>query len=669
MGNTLLHYIFLSEQESLVGEIVGRIMEIDCMLAMRKNNAGTTPWILAARHGNIPGLSVLATYHSVTVLDRGDTTALHEASRHGQTATIRFLTEVLRCDIFSMSIERRTPISEAAIGGHIDSFQELLNRNADPLQDGQTLALGLKHGRPEFIQRLLSYPFFMRILDADDWLEPLAKNPSAAKFLQEFLHLCIPSDLCHLTTDGYPLLMVAAQHFNHVGFESLLVAGADPLLPGPFGMNLLHVIALHERLAPFATLLVRYCGEAVSVLITACDRDGDTPCHVAARRQNTDFIRAILQNGPLPVMPANGKGLTVMDLANDEIRLLLTGATNVAGVEKTRIPTLRHGFPNEIQGLLTSLIDHGFAIPPDFRPTSGRLLASLVHFASQPVNQNPGQRSLVERFLGSWSRARSGLWYHCVLYLQPFMIGANLEDVIGFLELITTSRLSATAEQWIEAILRSLTCSVNPPGFEEVLKASEQFVKTFALSEFLPRPLVAEPMASLICRLMNWSGPVSADTLNIQLKWIRFLPIAHSGPSFGHIWDSSDSLAANLYKNSKSDPAAIDWALTACNHVLDSTRLWPDGRDAVLKALLSCGTGTDLRELAPLMEDICLSFGASFVADLRINEFVNPIAAMRQFLALRDDPLRAASILRITGPKRDVVIQEASQSLQASCLL
>jgi ankyrin repeat protein len=164
------------------------------MIALRPNNAEETPWLLATREGCIPGLS--------------NHTALHEACLYGQTATVHFLVEVLRCDVFAFSKERLTPISKAVIHSHLETFQELLNFNADPLQDGQTLTLGLKYGTEKFIGMLFSFPFIASILDSNDWLEPLAANVSGVKFLKILLHSCIPADMSidtrrSVTVDDY----------------------------------------------------------------------------------------------------------------------------------------------------------------------------------------------------------------------------------------------------------------------------------------------------------------------------------------------------------------------------------------------------------------------------------------------------------------------------------
>jgi hypothetical protein len=81
-GNMISHHLFFAKSESSVGQIVGRIMEYD------SNNAGDIPWFIAARQGDIAGLDVMLTYHSNAILDSGDSTALHEASAHGQTLAV-----------------------------------------------------------------------------------------------------------------------------------------------------------------------------------------------------------------------------------------------------------------------------------------------------------------------------------------------------------------------------------------------------------------------------------------------------------------------------------------------------------------------------------------------------------------------------------------------------
>jgi hypothetical protein len=111
---------------------------------------------------------------------------------------------------------------------------------------------------------------------------------------------------------------------------------------------------------------------------------------------------------------------------------------------------------------------------------------------------------------------------------------------------------------WIEGILRSLPCSINPPPFGNVISATQTFITRFGMSDFVPRPCVAEPLASLICRAIRWFEKQPRESADVQLKWIRFLPIGYFGQSFGflarsfgHIWDSCNSPAASLYKRAR----------------------------------------------------------------------------------------------------------------------
>jgi ankyrin repeat protein len=129
--------------------------------------------------------------------------------------------------------------------------------------------------------------------------------------------------------------MITVQHANPQGFELVLLAGANPLLPDPCGLNLLHVIAANERSTPCLTVLIRYPENAVHALMDGIDNDGDTPCHTAAKRGNSVFIEALLQIGKFPTMIKNGEGKSPLDVANDEIRRFLMTPNLIPSIDKT----------------------------------------------------------------------------------------------------------------------------------------------------------------------------------------------------------------------------------------------------------------------------------------------------------------------------------------------
>jgi ankyrin repeat protein len=84
--------------------------------------------------------------------------------------------------------------------------------------------------------------------------------------------------------------------------------GADPFLLGRSGLNLLHIIALNEPSTPCLAILIRYRENAVNTLMNSVDSNDDTLCHIAAKRHNSAFVRALLQTGNVPQMIKNGEG-------------------------------------------------------------------------------------------------------------------------------------------------------------------------------------------------------------------------------------------------------------------------------------------------------------------------------------------------------------------------
>jgi hypothetical protein len=460
--------------------------------------------------------------------------------------------------------------------------------------------------------------------------------------------------------------MIAAANINLAGFELLLLAGADPLSRKPSGMNLLHIVALHPKSAPCVTLLIRYRDQVVCELIDSADTDGNTPLHIAAMMDNAEFVWAILQTGKLPMMIPNGKRQTPPDLANEEIRNLLTGRVTVKPIETSPMIIPEYSANNEIQHLLDVLAGFGLDVPANFRPENSRLLASLLRCFDWPPNTEQYPKDLMNRLVARWSLPQGALLHRCVLYLHSFMNGASLPRALGFLEFIADSTFLPTMDMWIEAIVRSLTCAVNQPAFDNALTAARTFASQFGLSQFLPRPIIAEPMASFICRLMSWFPKLFVNAANIQLKWIRYLPIDHNRSEFGHLWDLSDSLAATLYKKAKPNVMMMDSALTVGNWILDSRQLSPSDRSTVLNVLIPFAQRKELPAIATLVEDICIAFQASFVKRLRIDEFQKPIEALSQFLDLVNSPKLANSIVDLRKSTRETKLREASQQARTS---
>jgi hypothetical protein len=338
--------------------------------------------------------------------------------------------------------------------------------------------------------------------------------------------------------------MIAARDFNFVAFELPRLAGADPFLPGPSEMNLLHIIALNNRSTPCFTILIRCREKAVCPLMNEIVHKCDTPCHFAAQTHNSALVRALLQIETPPSMIANGAGKSPLDLADNPICELFRNRNVITPIQKTPTNDPDYLASDNTEDRIASLIQLGCKIPDRFKPTESCILFGLQQFAIVPSPTDAARISIVNRFLASWARTQSPFWYHCVFYLSQFMVEPTLNSALEFLEFISNSTLSPTAQMWIEGILRSLMCAVNHPSFSNVITAARAFATGFGMSDCVPRPCVAEPFATLICRIINCLQKLPREPGDVQLKWIRFLPIGHTCQSFGHLWDSCNSLAA-----------------------------------------------------------------------------------------------------------------------------
>jgi hypothetical protein len=83
-----------------------------------------------------------------------------------------------------------------------------------------------------------------------------------------------------------------------------------------------------------------------------------------------------------------------------------------------------------------------------------------------------------------------------------------------------------------------------------------------------------------------------------------------------------------------------------------------------LNALLPFAKNEQLPALATLAEDICVAFGGSFMTELQLSRFRNPVTTLSQFLDLSDDPSQGLSIGKMSGPSQEKALLKASEHVR-----
>ncbi len=96
-----------------------------------KEQSENSPFLMAAREGQLEVVKVLAQYCDVRVVVCNEKlTALHYAARYGHLQLVKYLVGLNKFDLETQSINGRTPLVWACDGGHIEVVKFLLEKDA-----------------------------------------------------------------------------------------------------------------------------------------------------------------------------------------------------------------------------------------------------------------------------------------------------------------------------------------------------------------------------------------------------------------------------------------------------------------------------------------------------------------------------------------------------------
>jgi ankyrin repeat protein len=242
-------------------------------------------------------------------------TALHVAVHTDQNDTVRFFVSV-GANVVAVDVGGRTALHTAAQKGNIDIAKFLLEHDAAIeaiTQMGNTpLSSACEENQLPMARFLVEKGANINFAHPDR--HPMLPssiirgNMEIAKFLiEQGIDLELSSTTCGTA------LLVAAGADRESLVTLLLDRGANPLCKEGGGLNILHQLATHGRVA----LLRRVLENPSHPRIESLDSDEWTPLHFAAWKGHRDFVLSLLDFGAA-VDAKTGSGATALYLASDK---------------------------------------------------------------------------------------------------------------------------------------------------------------------------------------------------------------------------------------------------------------------------------------------------------------------------------------------------------------
>ncbi|MDP2204769.1 MAG: ankyrin repeat domain-containing protein [Alphaproteobacteria bacterium] len=246
-----------------------------------------TPLLMAAENGNLEIADLLLTRGAnILKTDAEKRSALHLAARGGQTDFCTFLLNVTDIDINARDKDGWTPLHHACAREKTAVVKMLIERGAD-----------------------------LTAVD-NDGLTPLhrAMDTRSDDVIDAYVAtLGAKADLDVLSQNGDTPLIHAVRTGFIKSVEKLIAAGADITAQGAEGLTALHaaLIADHRDIALTLAEALRTRGLQPDML---CDKDGNTPLHIAARVDSNIVAEKLLDCGA-EIDRANADGDTPLHIS------------------------------------------------------------------------------------------------------------------------------------------------------------------------------------------------------------------------------------------------------------------------------------------------------------------------------------------------------------------
>jgi ankyrin repeat protein len=676
----VLHYIFSSKTINLStsSQLIAPICRQNPGLILRVDEWELTPWLLAARVGDIPSLALMATYFQPAILDAGPRTALHEASAAGHVRTIRFLVESLRVDIGqSIIVNSLTALHFAAIHSQYDAFETLIELGANPFSESPSaIEIALRYSSKRFLSRLFTNKRYFSSVSSEAALIALVQNPEAVSILETLTTMSSTADLSIVNESGYSLVMLACQAKNCRGLQALLSAGADADYSSSKGFNALHICAAVGNIG--CSGLISQYSKDFAKLSRGQNDTLDTPLHIACANGNTSFVIHLISNGCPVDVSENASGLFPEDSAaighfKDLACLVASFSDRIPS--QRRLPDIVRDFWNThfASAMMDRAREQKAKIPikhlmkpePVVIDDEQPLIPILEQF-SQLMNQVniivPREFSPVN--LGSiviLTNLVKAKKIHEVCRLISLCVESSKLSGNGFIERffrygiegITAATVSSDVSNletlfkfdiqdgpalvWFENVLVTAMCCPNSPPVSTCIS---DFVNLIRLIKEdvnqLPLPVVPIPLYQMIRQLIVLLQKMPLENRKLQLKWLREFPILldEEIPKFApEYWilhklmmTPKSSIAEVVEKfcrkSSHFSAIAADAAIEVTDMILKSVQLDFNGQSAIIHhcAMLTIerneNASQEMKLFCSVSEDVILSFDLGFYLEL-----------------------------------------------------
>lgn len=289
---------------------------------------GNTPFMLAAKSNFVPCLAFFISFAPVETLDaacnhRGHR-AIHFAAEAGSCDAINFMVRQAHIspnvvteafdDTDSNALNRdtrqhhaSTPLHLAGAAGKWEAFRCLLDLGADPLRRNHTNATAIheavEHGDDEMWTRVLrSLPATWLLVWSGELLINAARNKRIGTAAMDDLLAAIhPNQAVSTCTQEKSLtpLLAAAEANNSQVVARLIEEGADMTLTDKDRWNALRYAAAADDVSTVNVVLrladALLSQDACRALLSCASTTGDTPVHLAAKRNAQSVLMIFLR--------------------------------------------------------------------------------------------------------------------------------------------------------------------------------------------------------------------------------------------------------------------------------------------------------------------------------------------------------------------------------------
>ena len=310
------HAASITMRHAVATEKARLLLGLAPALAKKCDQEKRTPFILAARCGALPILTLMLSHWPIQVLHSAFNLegmhAIHVAASSGSVAVLKHLVLQRRIPVNlltkspvkgEVALAGDTPLHCAARAEQCDAFELLMDMGANPfIQNGLSetpLHFVVRYGKASLWQLAKLLPATWHLAFEGDLLVDACRNvhgdPSMAEWLARFID---PNQAKRDRFGAGPL--EAACHASNEKCASLMLQyGAKLLYFDEDGHNALHYAVLSAPSVPCAMLLLQHAQAQLAwdeseKFAVAADKNGDTAMHLAARAGHGDLVYALL---------------------------------------------------------------------------------------------------------------------------------------------------------------------------------------------------------------------------------------------------------------------------------------------------------------------------------------------------------------------------------------